>query len=112
MQYPIGAMTDTSHAAGLTALYPTWIGYEYEVNSDKVRNVARWLGYGNIESPHQAKEAMKSFQNELGIGYTLETLGVSEDNIESMVDSISGNLANDRLYTKKDIIKTIYKDSL
>ena len=32
MQYPIGAITDTSHAAGLAALYPSWIMYEYDYN--------------------------------------------------------------------------------
>ncbi|MGP8312058.1 iron-containing alcohol dehydrogenase [Enterocloster aldenensis] len=39
MQYAIGAATDTSHGAGLAALYPSWIMHEYEVNPVKVSHV-------------------------------------------------------------------------
>ena len=55
MQYPVGAATDTSHAAGLLALYPAWIRYEYDVNQEKVRDIVQWLTGNRPQDGQQAQ---------------------------------------------------------
>lgn len=112
LQYPIGALTDTSHSAGLIALYPAWIQHEYEVNQCKIEKVMQWLG---MEKPANAKQVcsqIKALKERWKIPYTLQTLGIYEEMLEGLVKQVTGNLANDKLAEKSGIVETIYKESL
>lgn len=105
MQYAIGAATDTSHAAGLAALYPAWIRCEYEVNREKVEQVLRWMGY-------QHPDDWNNYMQMLGISYRLTDLGITADMLGELERSVTGNLANDRLAGEKDIIGHIFRESI
>lgn len=110
VQYPIGALTDTSHASGLAALYPSWLQYEYGVNHKKVQNVMNLLGIRNFEN--NIKDSFIGFLSELGIQYRLSTLGIKQDDVRLLVSLVTGNLANDKLYQNEEILFQIMESSI
>lgn len=112
MQYPIGAATDTSHGAGLMALYPAWIAGEYNVNSDRINHVLHWLGLGQAANAQQAKEKFVNFLQKIEGIYSLKDLGITESMGDSLSSQVSGNLKNDKLAEIPHIIETIYKQSI
>ncbi len=114
MQYPVGALTDTSHGAGLAALFPAWIGREFEVNEDKVKEVFSLLGYrpDHITSGREAKKTFRDFtDNKLGIGYTLKDLGVDRSAAD-LAQKVRGNLNSDVLSETPDILIKLYEESM
>lgn len=112
IQYPVGIATETSHGAGLAALYPAWISHEYEVCSEKVNFIFECLGLDIAKTGEEAGIRFRNFQRELGIAYTLATLGVHEDEAQNLADKVTGNLLNDRLAEKENIILQIIRDSI
>ncbi len=112
MQYAVGAKTDTSHGAGLAALYPSWIKYEYEMNQEKIMNVLRWMEYQNVTSADEAKEVFLEFLRKIEINYTLSDLGIGIENIGILAKSVTGNLANDKLSEVPGIIHTLFCEAL
>lgn len=111
MQYPIGALTGTSHAAGLAALYPVWIGEEYKVVPHKVENIFKNMAGKIPHTPIEAREIMVCFLTKLGIYKTLNDLGISKEKGPLLVDKISGNLSVDPIGTEKNICRKIYQES-
>lgn len=111
MQYPIGALTGTSHTVGLAALYPVWIGEEYKAIPHKVEDIFKNM-VGNIpHTPIEAKEFMVCFLTKLGIYNTLNDLGIGKQNVSMLVDKISGDLSVDPIGTQKNICGGIYQES-
>lgn len=112
MQYAIGACTESSHAAGLIALYPSWVQYEFEVNPKRFGQVLQWMGYSEIGTPIQARNVFESFLESMGVGYSLAELGFTEDRLDMLAEKVTGNLANDRLAENSGILKIIFRESL
>lgn len=111
MQYPIGIETDTSHGAGLIALYPSWMKHEYEVNSRKIQKVMQWLGYENVSNPQQAFDMIKDMKVRWGISYSLQSLGIEKEKLNTLAEQVTGNLANDKLAGRPGVINTILGES-
>lgn len=107
LQYPIGAVTGTSHGAGLIALYPAWMKYESNVNAERVNLVLDWLGCGT----GRPEERMAGWLDRLGISRSITGLG-NTLSAEELTGMVTGNIKNDRLAEVKDIITIIYKDSM
>ena len=112
MQYPVGSATDTSHAAGLIALYPSWISHEFDVNKEKVNDILAWLGLDRASDTEQAKSVFKAFLDELEISRTLTDLGLDVGTASGLSEQVTGNISSDRLSEIPDIINTIYMESL
>lgn len=112
MQYAVGAATDTSHAAGLAALYPSWIMHEYEVNDKKVNHILRLLSVSNADTAKQAGEIFSSFMKGIGLSYRLSDLGINSEQLSQLEQQVRGNIANDRLAETDGIIGTIFRESL
>jgi alcohol dehydrogenase class IV len=111
LQYPVGAATDTSHAAGLAALYPAWIRHEYEYSKNKIVTILNWMGYPVACNGEQAATFMADFLHRLEISYTLSDLGITEDTLESLAGQVTGNLANDKLAVQPKLIDQIFRES-
>lgn len=107
LQYPVGVATETSHGAGLIALYPSWIKYESIVNYDRITQCLDWLGCGK----GNPEERILNWLKDLGINRTITELG-NTFSPEELAAMVSGNLANDKLADVPSIIETIYKESL
>ena len=112
MQYAVGAATDTSHAAGLAALYTSWIMHEYEVNDRKVNHILRMLGLANADTTKQAGEVFSGFLNKVELSYRLSDLGINSGQLSWLEQQVTGNISNDRLAETDGIIGTIFRESL
>ncbi len=112
LQYPIGAATDTSHAAGLIALYPSWIEQEYEVSEHKISEIFNWLELPTADTAGHAAESFREFLRKLGVFRTLSELGVRYDQVDTMTGEVSGNLSNDPLARKEGIVRIIYQNAV
>ena len=108
MQYPLGAHTDTSHGAGLAALFPAWIRYEVKYSPEKMARAAELLT--GIEQA-DAEKCIIEFIKKLGLPASLRELGVKEEQLMQMAEEVTGNIQNDPAAQEKDIILKIYKEA-
>ncbi len=107
LQYPLGVVTETSHGAGLIALYPAWINYESIVNNERIDTILDWLGC----EKGRPIDRIRKWQKKLGISYTISELG-NNATAEELTRMVAGNLKNDRLAVQENIITTIYQESM
>ncbi len=112
MQYPIGALSDSSHGAGLMVLYPSWIINEYEVSPVKVKRALELLGYKNVNDAVDAKGKIEDFINKIHTNQSIRDLGVIQVDEIELAQMVSGNIKNDPLGSKEGILEKIYKDAL
>lgn len=112
LQYPLGAYTKTSHGSGLAAIYPTWIYYEYTVNSETIRKVLEQLTGKEPTNAEQASGLMKDFLKQLQLPVSIRELGVKENMLSILAEDVSGNLANDPLAETENIIYKIYERAM
>lgn len=112
MQYPIGALTGTSHAAGLAALYPAWMREEYKVVPDKVIEIFQALVRRKPRTSLEAGALMENFLTEHGLCIHLEDLGIEEAQISAMVKNIRGDLSADPISGDAGICERLYRESL
>lgn len=112
LQYPLGAYTKTSHGSGLAAIYPTWIYYEYTVNSETIRKVLEQLTGKEPANAEQASGLMKDFLKQLQLPVSIRELGVKENMLSILAEDVSGNLANDPLAETENIIYKIYERAM
>lgn len=107
LQYPIGVTTETSHGAGLIALYPAWIRRESEVNHERVKTALNWLGCVD----GKAEDRIKNWIDDLKIGRTITELG-NTLGAADLAKMVTGNLKNDKLAEVEGIIETLYAESM
>lgn len=108
LQYPIGAATETSHGAGLIALYPAWMKYEQGVSEARVHRVLDWLG---CEKAEDAGDRIKKWLDGLKILRTITDLG-NTLSAEELAELVTGNLKNDKLADTEGIVARLYQESM
>lgn len=101
MQYPIGAHTESSHGAGLAALYPSWMKYEKIYSPKKISRVFELM---------ECKEILDLLK-EMKLNKKLTDLGIQKNQLTQMVDEVTGNVGNDPASVEEDIICKIYQES-
>ncbi|MNR99279.1 Long-chain primary alcohol dehydrogenase AdhA [compost metagenome] len=113
LQYPIGAATDTAHAAGLAAIYPAWLDHVLPFASSRLAECADWIGIavGQDEAERAAAfvAAVKALQRQIDLTPSLADLGVTEDMITHFPPEVSGRLDTDPGYRSPDDIAAIYQ---
>lgn len=112
IQYSIGAITDTSHAAGLIALYPSWLSHEYKVNSDKINHILKLMELEYADNEDKAKKGFERFMQSVNLDYNLAGLGIEKNELQMLCNKVTGNIRNDKLADEKDIIYTILEESM
>lgn len=112
MQYPIGGITDTSHAAGLAALYPSWVYHEYSVNDEKINNIFEYMGLKSVRSAEEAKEQIKDYLQSIDLNYNLTQMKINHSDVEMLCDKVTGNIKNDKLADIQNIVNTIFSESI
>ena len=112
MQYHIGAMTGTSHALGLVALYPAWIKAEYKVSPDKVIDIFHALVNRTPRNSSEAEELMANFLAEQELYTTLMNIGIGEHQIPAIVKKNRGNISVDPIGEEEGVCERIYSESL
>lgn len=112
MQYAIGACTESSHAGGLIALYPSWVRHEFEVNEEKVNQVLQWLGFSPVNTPEEAGRIFQKMLEDWKALHSLADYGIEISMVERLAGRVTGSLVNDRLSSQRDIIQRIFKESI
>lgn len=102
MQYPLGAHTDTSHGAGLAALFTAWIAYEYSYIPKKIEKALELLTGEKVQGEATCAEHMSRFIKKLGLSASLSELGVDKPLLKIMAEEVEGNLKNDPSVQGKD----------
>lgn len=113
LQYPIGALTETSHGAGLAALYIPWLKlcklYNQERLSNLVKNLSLQKTFVSVDSfIDEVEKLIKA----AGLNKTLSSLGITEAMIPILKSKISGPLTSDPVSEAPDAIAAIYRESL
>lgn len=109
LQYPIGAHTDTSHGAGLAALFTAWIRCEYRYASDQVERIMNLLTGRDIRGEAGCTEAVYRFIRLLKLTASLQELGIERKQLEAMAAEVSGNIGNDPASQEEGIIPKLYE---
>ncbi len=107
IQYVIGPMTNTSHAQGLIALYTGWLKL---ISEDKAKS-----GLNDLETDMNIEniiDNINQLKQDLGINYTISTLGVKESQIEYISQNVKGSVQNDPCYVDNNTIVNVLKQSL
>lgn len=109
LQYPIGAHTDTSHGAGLAALFTAWIKFEYRYASGQVERIMNLLTGRDIRGEADCTEAVYRFIRQLNLPASLQELGIERKQLETMAVEVSGNIRNDPVSQEEGIILKLYE---
>lgn len=114
MQYPVGALTDTSHAAGLLSLYPAWIRQEWEASAEKIKRVSDIIR-NNDRSFGKDQDAVLGFVDLIGrrsLDQLFKDSGFGgEYDGQMLSEMVSGSLENDPAYKGKETLVNIYDNS-
>ena len=82
---------------------------QYDKSPEKVGEIIRMLGYGDISSGDGAHAAMEEFVEDLGIRYTVRGLGVAEDvTAARLAAMVKGNIKNDPLGQDDGVVERLY----
>lgn len=109
LQYPLGAHTDSSHGAGLAALFSAWVEQEVKYVPDKIKKVITLLKGQKTDKTEYLAETIRQFIKSLGLPTSLQELGVEEAQLYQMAAEVSGNIKNDPLAQEEGIILHLYK---
>jgi alcohol dehydrogenase class IV len=111
LQYPIGALTDTSHSAGLACLYQAWVCHGYEYAREKFNTIGTILSGSVCRSREEVLQSLTAFMDLIGVNDKLPDLGLHQDQLQQLCDGVAGSLDNDPAYAVPDIVRKIYADS-
>jgi alcohol dehydrogenase class IV len=117
LQYPVGARTGTSHAMGVAALMPAWLERTRSVAPEALARLARAAGLADADvAPGAAAEAVETrilaHLDATGMRVRLRDLGVSDGDVDELVDAVEGTLANDPGPTDASDLRALYVASL
>lgn len=111
MQYPIGALTDTSHGIGLAALYPAWIDLTYSSAEDRWNRIGTLLSGRECGDKHAVCTAFLNFMESTCGHPKLKDFGFSEKDASVLADMVTGNIGLDPAGSK-EMVYEIYKKAL
>lgn len=109
LQYPLGAHTDTSHGAGLAALFTAWIQCEYRYEAEKMERMAELLTGQHVRGEEACVDTFHRFIKNLGLPVSLHEMGVPRQQLAEMAGEVSGNIGNDPASQEEGIILRLYE---
>lgn len=86
MEHELSARYGVAHGAGLSVVFPAWLEYVAQFNSDKIEQFGRRV-FG-VESSAEAITALRTFNRSLGMPITLGELGITDPDIPAMVKNL------------------------
>ncbi len=112
LQYPLGAHTDTSHGAGLAALFTAWIQCEYRHEPEKIERMAELLTGQCVRGEEKSVATFQRFIKALGLPVSLSKMGITKQQLFEMANEVSGNIGNDPASQEEGIILQLYEMAL
>lgn len=86
MEHELSALYGVAHGAGLSVVFPAWLEYVAQFNSDKVAQFGRRV-FG-VGSASEAITALKTFNRSIGMPVTLAELGITNPDIPLLVSKL------------------------
>ena len=86
MEHELSALYGIAHGAGLSVVFPAWLEYCAQFNSDKIEQFGRRV-FG-VESASEAIAALRCFNRSLGMPLTLVDLGIENPDIPLLVKKL------------------------
>lgn len=113
LQYPVGAITDTSHPRGLAAIYKAWLYYSKKFNRSRFLKFADDLQYQDDDEAkiEHLYEDLIQLMDKIGLNITLEEVGITKNAIPQLKKMITGSILNDPIAEVENIIDLIYTRS-
>ncbi len=109
LQYPVGAHTDTSHGAGLAALYPAWVRCEYQYAPAQIERTVKLLAGRELHGECECSEFLRQFIRSLGLAVSLQEMGVAKEQLTVMAGEGSGNIKNDPASQEEGMVLKLYE---
>ena len=109
LQYPVGARTDSSHPAGLAALYPAWSRRAALAAPEPFEFIAGLAGETNAMP---GRDHLMQFMHSIGVTRRLSDFGLTRDDCPALVAAVQGNLTNDPCDTSPGALQEIYEQSV
>lgn len=110
MEHELSALYGVAHGAGLAVVFPAWLEYAAQFNSDKIEQFGREV-FG-VKSSAEAIAALRTFFRTLGMPITLGELGITAPDIPRMVRNlheIKGDKIGNFCPTDASASKIIYE---
>jgi alcohol dehydrogenase class IV len=85
LQYPIGAITHTSHGLGNALILPYVVEFLLPSNPALFAEIAVWLG--EEAKPERCVDAIQKLKRDIGIPMKLRDIGIKESNLRSMAET-------------------------
>lgn len=112
LQYPVGAITNTSHGIGLAALYPAWISECFLAAKDKFNFLQSEVFEKEGYKTGDAVSSILSFMSSIGLAEVrLGDLGLACDQTEKLASLVTGNVQDDPSFVDRQTIISIYQRS-
>lgn len=100
LEHEISAFHDVAHGAGLAVIVPAWMQFVARTNPARVESFATNVlgispeGKNRTELCRLAVETLKGFYHTLGLTTSLRQLIGTEPDIDTLVDSLRGNIGD------------------
>ena len=116
LQYPVGAATDTEHAAGLAAIYPAWLDHVLPYADMKLSECADWIEPvwdlpTTSDRAWAFVQAVKKLLRRINLTPSLQDLGVTCEMIKCFPLEVKGRLDTDPSYRGINDIEVIYNNA-
>lgn len=109
LQYPVGARTDSSHPAGLAALYPAWSRRAALAAPEPFQYLATLAGETRAMA---GRDHLMRFMENIGVTRRLGDFGLKHEDCPALAAAVSGNLATDPCDTSLRALQEIYEQSI
>jgi alcohol dehydrogenase class IV len=116
MQYPVGAMTRTQHAAGVAALMPAWLQRTTGLEERPLAVLAPVLARqadaaGPDDAGRAVADAVLALMDRLDLRPRLRDLGVRRDDLPRLAAMVEGTVENDPGPSDRGAILALYEES-
>ena len=115
LQYPVGAMTGTSHPRGVAALMPSWLRRTERHAPDRLAALAEAAGIVADDEGASVRgllAALDGWLDRIGMRTTLGELGVAAGDVRELVAMVEGSLHNDPGPVEPADLDRLYRESL
>lgn len=111
MQYPVGAITDTSHARGLIALFPSWMLHTYRYSTEKFNSIGELVSGKKCRTCEDVFDVFCDWMKSTCGQIKLADLGLQKTDLPKLIDKVQGNIGLDPAGLENGIIEHIYQNA-
>jgi alcohol dehydrogenase len=111
IEHELSAYYDIAHGAGLSIIFPAWMKFVYEHDTNRFTQFAKAVW--NVDSPLEGINELENFFKEIGLPTKLKDININNEKFELMAKGVTDIIKEFKFMNlnQKDIIE-IYKSAL